>query len=77
MPNITKAAEAQAEADRLAKERDAAAAPDRQKLHLFADILAGTRLPEFSTEGGKKLLPVITEQMQKMHAWLVKLAGQI
>ena len=73
-----RAAAQKAESDRIAAEqaaaRKAAAAPDKDKLRVFADALWGMKLPELTTEGGMTVLATLKTQHEKYIAWVTKQA---
>jgi hypothetical protein len=68
-------AKAKAEAERIEAERKAAAdkaaaAPDREKLLAFADMVARLTAPTMETEKGKAAAAMIQQQADKFVAWI-------
>jgi len=70
------AAEAR-EAAKLAAERAAALAPDREKLAAFAAALRGLPVPELTTEAGVKARSTLEAQLEKFARWVEKTGAEL
>jgi len=72
--------EAKAKADELAAKesaRKAAAAPDKQKLIDFAQVIRSLELPTVKSEDGKKTLLEISEKVESFAKWIETQANKI
>lgn len=71
-------AEAQA-AERAEEEarQKAAAAPDKEKLHAFAEAVRSLPVPELVTEAGKALANELAAQTEKFAQWISKKAATL
>lgn len=71
--------ETEARRVRLAAEQAAreAAAPDKEKLIIFAQAVRALELPEFSTETAKSLGKVVASQQIKFALWIEEKAGAL
>ncbi len=65
-----KALQDQEDAKRVATEKAAAAAPDREKLNGLATRFRNLTLPEMSSESGKEALPLIRANIDKLATWI-------
>jgi hypothetical protein len=65
-----KAKEAQAEKERIAAERKAAAAADKVKLSAFADMLRGIVCPGVVSDGANKITDVATMKIRDLAEWI-------
>jgi hypothetical protein len=72
--------EAKAKADELAAKesaRKAAAAPDKQKLIDFAQVIRSLELPTVKSEDGKKTLLEISDKVESFAKWIETQANKI
>lgn len=58
-----------ADAKRIADEK-AAAAPDKAKLQLLADVVVGINIPILTSDSGKSMTREIQQQFQGLAAWI-------
>jgi hypothetical protein len=70
-------AEAKRIADEKAAAKKAAAAPDKQKLHVLATGVRSIMVPALSSEAGAALRVKIAEQVEKMAKWIESEAARL
>ena len=69
--------EADKKASELAAQEAALAAPDKEKIKAFAQVISNLSIPSLTSKAGKALLPKLTEQVNKFAAWVNSEANKL